>query len=354
MLSFKKYYLQEVALSNANVDKFNKKYQTNFTLDQLKDIFDRFNKQQPRLTIKDIFGYNSLQDLQSAIDVQSNKETIKSVKSNEVNVIINNDRLLVVEPLTENASVMYGANTKWCTAGKTNNKFLDYMLRISLVYFIDKALNTKYAIAYDQKSKQMEAFDQQDRSIPGKSILQLYNLNWDRDIVPKLVPMKRKLSTINGRYVKDNVERWYVNGKLDRKDGPAGIYYNKNGTVDTETWYMNGLKHRDNAPAVTHYYENGNKKEEIWWKNGVPDRRDGPMRTIYYPNGKVFAVYWERDNKPYKKAGPAIVYYYDNGNVMVELFYKDGITTKKRYNINGELEKTTRHKDPDRNITNHR
>jgi antitoxin component YwqK of YwqJK toxin-antitoxin module len=322
--AYNRVYLLEVTLSNANVEKFNKKYQTSFSSDQLKDIFDRFNKQQPRLAIKDIYGYKSLQDLQNAIAVQSNKETIKSVKSNEVNVIINNDKVLVVEPLTENASVMYGANTKWCTAGKTNNRFMSYMKNSSLVYFIDKVNNKKYAIACHEQGRGMEGFDQNDNSVHPETLLHQFKLNWDKDIKPKLVSMEKKLSTINGKYVQADVnstiESWYVKGKLDRKDGPAQIYYFKNGAIESQAWYKNGLRDREKAPAFIEYYENGNKKQEIWYKQGEVDRKDGP----------------------------AVVYYHKNGNVLKELFYKDGIlvlTTTKKYDENGKLMDTFNYKE---------
>jgi len=39
--------------------------------------------------------------------------------------------------------------------------------------------------------------------------------------------------------------RWYLNGKLHRKDGPAVEY------VDgTKYWYLNGQYHREDGPAV--------------------------------------------------------------------------------------------------------
>jgi hypothetical protein len=353
--AYNKVYLSEVALTSANVGKFNKKYQTNFTSDQLKDIFDRFNKQQPRLAIKDIYGYNSLQDLQTVIAGQSNKETVKSVKSNEVNVIINNDRLLVVEPLTPNASQLYGANTKWCTAAGKDNKFLFHAGRFPLVYFIDKVNNKKYAIA------NTFGFDQEDKSIGSKSILKRFNLNWNRDIKPKLIPLENKLSNLNGRYVEGPIERWYTNGKYDRKDGPATIAHFKNGNTALEVWYKNGVKHRDSGPAETQYYENGNKGIETWYVDGKLHRVDGPTVVTYYENGNKKTDEWcindrhkhryysivNNYNRSYRSQtevkvdgegyhredGPAYIEYYENGNKKYEAWYWYGSRSPNNLNI---------------------
>jgi len=317
--------LLEVALTNANVDKFNKKYQTNFTQDQLKDIFDRFNKQQSRLTIKDIFGYSSLQELKKAITAKSNKETQKSVKSKEANIIINNDRLLVVEPLTIDASNLYGANTKWCTAAKHSNKFIDYAQKTALVYIIDKKLNTKYAIAYYYTIRgQLKAWNQEDKSVPATSILSLYNIDWNKDIKPKLMPLKNKLSNINGKYRAGTVEKWYVKGKLDRKDGPAEIYYTADGSVNIEVWYKNGLIHRDDGPAQIEYTK-GRKTREVWYKNGKIHRQDQPADLWYDNDGNKTREVWYKNGKIHKQDGPADIHYDDNnGNKFQDIWYRNG------------------------------
>lgn len=75
---------------------------------------------------------------------------------------------MIVEPLSMAASLKYGANTKWCTtySDPAENQFNNYFGDYTLVYFIDKIHNTKYAIAYNKNNpKVVEAFDEKDDSI---------------------------------------------------------------------------------------------------------------------------------------------------------------------------------------------
>jgi hypothetical protein len=44
---------------------------------------------------------------------------------------------------------------------------------------------------------------------------------------------------------KDGTKKWYLNGHLHRKDGPAIEWYN--GDKD---WHLNGFLHREDGPAV--------------------------------------------------------------------------------------------------------
>ena len=129
MITFKEYWeladmyflLKEVTLNNASLERFNKKYKTLYDLQTAKPIFDRFNKVQPSLKNKDIYNYKDLEELQATIQASTGKEFERNIKQNEVKVIVNNDKVLVIEPLTVEASKKYGAGTKWCTAGENNN-----------------------------------------------------------------------------------------------------------------------------------------------------------------------------------------------------------------------------------------
>ena len=107
--------LLEIAATAKNFEMFKAKYGKDVSDEQLKSIFDRFAKQQSRLQIKDIFKYGSLKDLTSALETKSGKEVEKSIKTSEANILVNNEKMMIVEPLTMAASLKYGANTKWCT-----------------------------------------------------------------------------------------------------------------------------------------------------------------------------------------------------------------------------------------------
>lgn len=70
------------------------------------------------------------------------KKVIVEIKTPEVErvKIYQDERILVVAPLTHRASCKYGANTKWCAAAVSNNEpFDDYQDNGCLIYFIIKS-----------------------------------------------------------------------------------------------------------------------------------------------------------------------------------------------------------------------
>ena len=56
----------------------------------------------------------------------------------------------------------------------------------------------------------------------------------------------------------NGTKKWFVNGKLNREDGPAVEWANGD-----KWWYLNDELHREDGPAVE--YANGTKK---WFLNG--------------------------------------------------------------------------------------
>ncbi|CAB4129607.1 hypothetical protein UFOVP116_55 [uncultured Caudovirales phage] len=58
-------------------------------------------------------------------------------------------------------------------------------------------------------------------------------------------------------------ERWLLNGRLHREDGPAVTW-----AGGTKSWYLNGERHRIDGPAIV--YPNG---DASWYINGRVYRR---------------------------------------------------------------------------------
>ena len=197
--------LLEIAATARNFEMFKAKYGKDVSDEQLKSIFDRFNKQQSRLTIKDIFKYGSLKDLTSALETKSGKEVEKSIKTSEANILVNNEKMMIVEPLTMAASLKYGANTKWCTtySDPEENRFNNYFGDYTLVYFIDKIHNTKYAIAYDKNNqKDTEAFDEENEFIKSSKILKIFNVSLE-EISSKTISSEEKNKVLQKNLTKD-------------------------------------------------------------------------------------------------------------------------------------------------------
>lgn len=76
--------------------------------------------------------------------------------------------------------------------------------------------------------------------------------------------------------LEDGSERWEVDHKLHRDDGPALLFPD-----GTQTWYRHGVIHRDDdLPA--HECKNGDK---AWYKDGLLHREGKP--AIEYADGRT-------------------------------------------------------------------
>ena len=63
-------------------------------------------------------------------------------------------------------------------------------------------------------------------------------------------------------------ERYLINGKYHRLDGPAFTSWFKNGNKCVEQYWVNGYRHRLDGPAITYWFKNGNKCYEGYYLNG--------------------------------------------------------------------------------------
>ena len=216
--------LYEIAATARNFEAFKVKYGKDVSDEQIKNIFDRFTKQQSRLQVKDIFKYASLKDLTSALETKSGKEVEKSIKTSEANILVDNEKMMIVEPLSMAASLKYGANTRWCTtySDPEENKFEEYFSKVTLVYFIDKVHNTKYAIAFDKKNPQkvVEAFDEKDKSIDFLNVLKSFNITLEEISNKTLSPeQKIKLNQDNFRKeIEKQIVGDVINGNINLYD----------------------------------------------------------------------------------------------------------------------------------------
>jgi hypothetical protein len=61
---------------------------------------------------------------------------------------------------------------------------------------------------------------------------------------------------------------YFCDKKYHRTDGPAAIFYYKNGVVSCEQYMLNGLLHREDGIAYISYAENSDVKEVIYYYKG--------------------------------------------------------------------------------------
>ena len=102
----------------------------------------------------------SIEDLKKLKTISKSDEK-KTQKEEGANKLFENEYFLIVEPLNEKASKLYGAGTKWCTTGKDDEstEFCSYTNSLDkkgkykqrLIYIIDKTkpnTDRTYKMAY--------------------------------------------------------------------------------------------------------------------------------------------------------------------------------------------------------------
>ena len=117
-----------------------------FQTDSLNSI-NQFMEYMERGLIenKDVLKYEDLESIRGAIALASMKEWTKDLEG-EVIKEYEDEKWLMVRPLTFASSAKYGATTRWCTTySKEKQYFEKYWRRGILVYFLNKITGYKFA-----------------------------------------------------------------------------------------------------------------------------------------------------------------------------------------------------------------
>jgi hypothetical protein len=107
-------------------------------------LFDKLIKAN-KIEKNDINKYNSLEDVYKVIFYYLEDKTIskgdekRNVKKNAKKIYEDN-KFIVIEPLTKEASCYYGKGTQWCASGDhSDNRFSNYKERGNIYIIIDKS-----------------------------------------------------------------------------------------------------------------------------------------------------------------------------------------------------------------------
>ena len=114
----------------------------------LIDLVKKFDEYLPYIENKDIYAkeYLRFNTLRTIVEnAEQAKEEKTFLKEDHVIVYKETDTYILLQPKTHKGSCRYGANTRWCTAGKKNpTMFSSYIDKGLLVYLIRKEpLNNK-------------------------------------------------------------------------------------------------------------------------------------------------------------------------------------------------------------------
>ena len=153
----------------------------------IKDFEDL--SQRNLLENKDIYSYESNQDIIEAVKTAKEKITRSEVKKKETEVLFEDNRWLVVFPLSTRSSNLYGKGTKWCVSSEDNNYgkyFKQYTENGSLVFVIDKSVKeseyrsndfAKVAFHNDRKKNDgVTLWDIKDKQMGVGNAMKVYNM----------------------------------------------------------------------------------------------------------------------------------------------------------------------------------
>jgi hypothetical protein len=113
------------------------------TTGSIIDAVHKFHNLIPYIENKDIYSKEYYGNFGKLTDVIEAAEVVREEKNfnkeEHINVLLETDEFLLLQPKTHKGSMKYGSNTKWCTTTKNNESiFKNYTRDGFLGYLIDK------------------------------------------------------------------------------------------------------------------------------------------------------------------------------------------------------------------------
>lgn len=172
----------------------------------IKEIV-KFDKHLPYISNKDIYHsdykeYGGFKDvLNKAIEKRNDS---LFVREEHIDVLIENERFLLIRPKTHQGSLKYGAETRWCTAAThAPSTFNSYLTNNNLLYLIDKEGNKtpagkKIAFLLDLKQPlagNMSIYNSHDNQVYETDLI---NYGWNQtDIILMLMTIRQSTIMFN-------------------------------------------------------------------------------------------------------------------------------------------------------------
>jgi hypothetical protein len=161
-------------------------------------------------SFKDIAQYEDPEFIKTLMDIIDSKKTEREKErelKSQAERLYEDDDVLVIRPKSYAASCYYGANTKWCTAGKGSSGYYDrYANRGLLYYFIKKKENKKMALYRNTEDRTNEVYNAQDNDVTVNDLRETFpNQN---DLIDDLIGVGEFIKTL----------REFSKGKIDSRE----------------------------------------------------------------------------------------------------------------------------------------
>ena len=130
-------------------------------VEELIAAVDNFERVKNRLEQKDIYQYETLDELFKTLTAIDSKQRREVLTREDAEKVYESDRYVVMVPETKEASCYYGSGTKWCTAQTDRDYFSNYKKNGELYYIIDKTKPTSdpfYKVALNKRLTGEEDF----------------------------------------------------------------------------------------------------------------------------------------------------------------------------------------------------
>ena len=118
-----------------------------------------------RIENRDVTSYNSIHDIRKAVSLASIKELNRELEGQVIKEY-EDDKWVIVRPLTFASSAKYGASTRWCTTYQTDKQYFErYWRQGILVYFINKQTGYKFAGFKSLSEQDMSFWNAEDTRV---------------------------------------------------------------------------------------------------------------------------------------------------------------------------------------------
>jgi len=109
---------------------------------KLAQALTKFEKTSTNFPITDLYQYKSVDEFLKAVDDYDKRQRRDIKRMEGGNIVYDDGRYFVVNPLTQQASCYYGKGTKWCTASEGTSHFQKYNEDGKLFYILDRKAST--------------------------------------------------------------------------------------------------------------------------------------------------------------------------------------------------------------------
>jgi len=190
------------------------------SIEDISSTIKRFEKNQNKLKIKDIYQYKDIRNLKNDLSpFLSRKEKKESgVK------IYEDDEVVVIRPDSKDACMIYGTGTKWCITQKEETHYEDYKQNNVIFYYLiskkyDDQKYSKIAFAFQRDLEnnivKFSIFDAQDDDVTVDLLDKLYeNSNKIIEICKtdaKEQPQSLLSKIISGNYEREDLDEYMAN-----------------------------------------------------------------------------------------------------------------------------------------------